>query len=67
MNIDDFIRAVKKSKLLTIAQKREFLDKPEMLPEEYRKKIIGILEEFDRETKARVKRVKSKVEQALKA
>lgn len=61
-NINDFVTAVQNSKLLTPAQKREFLDKPEMLPSEYREKIVGILEDFDRKTKARVKRVKQQVQ-----
>jgi len=64
--LQDFIHVVTQSTLLTRAQKKEFLDKPEMLPEEYREKIIGILGEFDRKTKARVKRVKSGAEQVLK-
>lgn len=64
-NVNDFITAVQNSSLLTNAQKREFLDKPEMLPEEYREKIIGILEEFDRKERARVKMVKQHVQNVL--
>ena len=64
-NINDFVTAVQNSKLLTPAQKREFLDRPEMLPEEYREKIVGILEEFDRKNKARVRRVKKQVQNVV--
>ncbi len=50
---DNFTRAVIQSRLLTAIQKRELLDKPELLPEEYRERIVRILSTFDERSKHR--------------
>ncbi len=46
-SVPDFISAVTQSRLLTQAQKQEFLEDPESLPEDYRDGIIAIVTEFD--------------------
>lgn len=62
---DAFINTVKASTLLTQAQKQEFLDTPEILPEEYREKIVEILNTFDMRVKARGERVKKRLQHSI--
>ena len=48
-----FIESVKNSTLLSVVQKQELLDRPELLPEAYRDTIIRILERFEDQQRAR--------------
>lgn len=52
-NLSSFIDAVTKSRLLVGIQKKELLDRPELLPESYRARVITILNTFDEGAKKR--------------
>ncbi|MEK7533522.1 MAG: hypothetical protein AAB542_03750 [Patescibacteria group bacterium] len=59
-----FISAVEQSKVLTGVQKKELLDKPELLPERYRDHIVSILSGYDTRAREREDRVKNYVADA---
>lgn len=62
-SLDVFIRAVRVSRVLTGIQKRELLDKPELLPQSYRDRIIEILLRYDRKAEKRIDYVRRLTQQ----
>lgn len=62
--ISAFISAVEKSRVLNVVQKRELLDRPELLPESYRDHIVSILSGYDVRAREREDRVKKYVADA---
>lgn len=52
-----FIQSIKKSRLFSPEQKREFLENPLLFPIEYRQKIIDILKRFDEKQRERYQKV----------
>jgi hypothetical protein len=55
--VSAFISAVTDSSVLTPAQKREFLDQPDVYPQEYRDRIVEILADFDARASGRARSV----------
>lgn len=49
-----FTSIVEQSTLLAPAQKRELLDSPELLPEEYRMRVIELLTGYEQRSKNRL-------------
>lgn len=64
--ISAFISAVEKSRVLNVEQKRELLDRPELLPERYRSQIATLLIDFDVRESKRDARVFAHMEEAFK-
>lgn len=66
-NIQAFITAVNKSRVLSDDQKKELLDQPETLPDDYRKRVEDMLEAFDTHSVYREKVLRTDLAKALRA
>lgn len=65
--INQFIKVVQESSLLSAVQKQEFLDQPELFPQAYRETIMRILERFEDQQRIRYRKAATIASAALQS